>query len=734
MAERKLVDYTAKLKNLSTLRRSPAKRPVDNDDTSTWYLAIGTFMVTDSRTLDRLPSLPQVLLRILDAIHSERADFQQIAGIIRHDTAMTARLLSVANSSYYGRSSACLTIDRALLFLGTDTVKTIVITASIKQFFSRFNPRHQPFVKAFWRRSLISANFAHILANLTGYAAPEEAYLCGLLMDVGQLILLNQHDNAYIELWTAAADDRALLEAERAQFQRSHDDLGANMIDAWQLAGFMGDAVRYHHEAGAQILDAHHLVKIINLASLFSSPGPIRDEAVEQADQLFGLNEALTRELRTRISEDVERIAGGLNIDIGDIAQTDADLLAQQTLAERLGQLSQLSQMNSELWRNQSRAALEQTIRRIVFMTLGIEYALLFIADAEQQTIVSSVPDQHAGTEATGPDFIVPLAPNRSVVSDALLQRQPIHSGRLDTAGLAVVDKQLLKLCAAEHLLCLPLVHEGEGIGVLVLGLSGSGDDPQSSKPMLLAGLCSEIAAAIRHHGQQLQAAENADDGDESLRQKISEAVHEAGNPLSIIRNYLEMLRIKLGEQHQAHGDLDLIKQEIDRVGSILLRLREPSTGDGAADELDLNKRVSDLARIFQRSLCATHQIDLNLHLADFVPPIRCSFTHLQQILTNLLKNAVEALPPGGRIELSTDSGIVVNGRNFAAITVADNGPGLPQAVLKQLFSPVSSSKGAGHSGLGLSITKKLMDEIGGSIVCKSNRNGTQFQLMIPVQ
>lgn len=689
-------------------------------------------MVPDSRALERMPSLPQVLLRILDAIHSERADFQHIADIVRHDTAMAARLLGVANSSYYGRSKGCQTIERALFFLGTDTVKTIVITASMKQFFSRFNPQHRPFVKAFWRRSLLSANFAHILANLTSYPAPDEAYLCGLLMDVGQLILLNQHDQRYLDIWSAATDDRALVEAERASFQCSHNEIGADMVDAWQLSGFSGDAVRYHHEPGAQILDAHHLVKIINLSSLFSAPGPIRDEAIEQADNLFGLTEALTRELRERIEADVERIAGGLNIDIGG---SDSDDNATQQLGERLGQLSQLSQMNSELWRNQTRAALEQTIRRIVFMTLGIERCLLFTIDDGGETLSVHASDahlDHGGLPAA--DFVVPLLPNRSLVTDALLQQRPLHSNQVDTTSLAVIDKQLLKLCETNHLLCLPLTRNGARVGVLALGLNTADEDPQTSKPMLLAGLCSEIAAAIQNHQQQLLDAEATSSGSGSLEQKISEAVHEAGNPLSIIRNYLEMLRLKLGEEHQIQADINLIKQEIDRVGTILLRLREPDSTESDNGDIALNKLVSDIARIFEQSLCATHQISLKLNLAELMPPLRSNVTHLQQMLTNLLKNAVEVLPPGGKIILSTESGVVVNGRSFAVITVADNGPGIPEPVLKQLFSPVASTKGAGHSGIGLSITKKLMDEIRGSILCKSNKTGTQFQLFIPVE
>ena len=688
-------------------------------------------MGPDSRTLDRLPSLPQVLLRILDAIHGDHADFQQIASIIHHDTAMTARLLGVANSSYYGRSKACQSVERALLLLGTDTVKTIVITAAIKQFFHRFNPQHRPFVKAFWRRSLVSANFAHILANLTGYPTPDEAYLCGLLMDVGQLILLNQHDGAYIEQWSAVSDDRALLASERQHFQQSHPEVGADMIASWQLGGFMADAVRYHHEPSVQILDAHHLVKIVNLASALSATSELGDEAIEQADLLFGLNEALTRELGARISDDVERLAGSLNIDIGGSGSEGADAHTA-LLGERLGQLSQLGHINAELWRSQTRNALEHTIRRIVFMTLGVDRCLLFSADADAKVISAYLPERRDDTNS-GPDFVIPLLPDRSLVSDALLQQLPVRGSAVDADALAVIDKQLLSYCEADHLLCLPLRKSDLVVGVLVLGLLRGGEDPQITRPVLLAGLCSEIGAAIQHHHQRVRLADAGEQDGDTLQLKIREAVHEASNPLSIIRNYLELLRVKLGEQHQMQGDLDLIKQEIDRVGTILLRLREPESTEASDGEIALNKVVADIARIFETSLCATHQIVLRLELADSLPPLRTNVTHIQQILTNLLKNAVEALPPAGVIKLTTEGDVVVNGRNFAAITVADNGPGITPAILKHLFSPVTSTKGVGHSGLGLSITKKLIDEIGGSIMCKSNKSGTEFQLLIPM-
>lgn len=689
-------------------------------------------MATNSPAAEQLPSLPQVLVRILDNLQTERADLPRLAEIIRQDAAIATRLIGVANSSFYRRNARCESIERALLFLGTDTVKTIVITAAIKQFYGRFAARNQVFLTAFWRRSLISANFAHILANLTSYRAPDEAYLSGLLMDLGQLILLNRHGQRYIDIWTAAADDRDLLAQETEHFQITHTELAADLIEAWELPGFMADAVRYHHEPGSKILDAQHLVKIVNLASQLSTPSGIGDEAIAQADQLFGLTEALTQELRVRIAADVERMALDLNINIGATTE-QAD--ASDLLGERLGELGQLGQLSADLWRSESLAALEQAVVRTVYLTLEIEHSLLFVLDAGGTQLTAfgiHATDEDSLRQADShPDFALPLVAGRSLIGDALLARQALLGpAELEISTLSVLDRQLLKQCRARHLLCVPLIYRDQPVGVLVLGLAANNDDPRDKRATLLNGLAQEIAGAVAHHTQSADNPDNA----QPLQQRIREAVHEAGNPLSIIRNYLEMLRLKLGSEHQASADLELIKEEIDRVGSILLRLRDPSLSEDSNASISLNQLIEDLARILNHSLCATHDITLQLQLSDESPLLHAHVTQLKQILTNLLKNAVEALPPGGNIIVASESDIVVDGRHFASFSVADNGTGLPETVMKHLFSPVDSTKGNGHSGLGLSICKKLVDEIGGSILCRSSKRGTSFQVLIPIQ
>lgn len=678
--------------------------------------------------VNQLPSLPQVLLRILEAIQSDTADYQHMAEIIRQDAAIATRLIAVANSSYFGRPRHCETIERALLFLGTDAVKTIVITAAIKQFFTHFNQRQNHFLKGFWRRSLISANFAQVLATLTSYPSPDEAYLTGLIIDVGQLILLTGDEQPYLTLLESAHNDRQLLEAELRQYQKTHCQLSGELVDSWNLSGFMADAVRYHHEPVDLVQDAQHLVKIINLSSLLSAERDLNDEVLAAADALFGLNEALTRELFSRISGDVDQLASSLGIDIdGDDAEVQEQ--ARQQMGRRLGELGELAQINTSLLQARNRDALQSAIQRSLYLTFGISQCVLFLRDPDSDMLISQ--STRKGNLA---DFRVPANTARSVVSEAFSRQQMLTTEQAQQP-LSVIDRQLCDYCEGDILHCWPLPpEEGPAIGVLVFARNAAEQASLDTRTGLAHALCREIATAINSNADVLDGLNQQDPSSMHYQSRIREVVHEASNPLSIIRNYLEMLKIKLGEQHEAAEGLGLIREEIDRVGNILLRLRDPSLGNAGDTSYNINTVVESVATIFRDSICTTHNITLTLKLDQAMNDIEGNPDHLKQILTNLIKNAVEALEQGGEITITSDATVGTNsGANFVAINISDNGPGLPESVKRHLFEPVASTKNGGHSGLGLSIVKKLIDDMEGSIVCRSSaETGTEFQILIP--
>lgn len=154
---------------------------------------------------------------------------------------------------------------------------------------------------------------------------------------------------------------------------------------------------------------------------------------------------------------------------------------------------------------------------------------------------------------------------------------------------------------------------------------------------------------------------------------------------------------------------------------------------------------VQSLVSIFQESLFIKTGIIANINLDKSIPLIESDSNSLKQILTNLLKNAIEAMPDGGEINIKTRDYVNYNGKQFIELSISDTGPGIPNKILTNLFNPVKSTKPGEHSGLGLSIIKNLVNDLGGTIsgsnlysgqlLADSGRqkvNGAEFLILLP--
>ena len=135
---------------------------------------------------------------------------------------------------------------------------------------------------------------------------------------------------------------------------------------------------------------------------------------------------------------------------------------------------------------------------------------------------------------------------------------------------------------------------------------------------------------------------------------------------------------------------------------------------------------------MFLTSLVGAHDFNISLNLDDSMPTISTNADSIKQIYTKLVKNSVEALPAEGQIMVYTQDQVNVDGKAHFEICVADDGPGIPAKILPDLFSPVTTTKGEGHAGLGLTIVKNLVNELHGSISCRSSDKGTSFHILLP--
>jgi len=180
--------------------------------------------------------------------------------------------------------------------------------------------------------------------------------------------------------------------------------------------------------------------------------------------------------------------------------------------------------------------------------------------------------------------------------------------------------------------------------------------------------------------------------------------------------------------------DLGIIGDEIERVARIVrgITTAEEHGAPAAALELvSVNSIVSELVRMALGTLFTPNKVNVQIDLNPDVPPMPLQKDLLKQVLFNLAKNAVEAMHAGGHLKFTTRL-VDANGQRQVEIEVADTGPGLPDAVASRLFEPVVSEKGGDHAGLGLTISRSLVERLNGQLSCSSTPQGTHFLIRLP--
>ncbi len=690
---------------------------------------------------DKLPSLPHVLLVLLDASHTEVISFDRLSDLIRKDAALAARVISAADAAYYGGQGKSLTFERTLVLLGLDTIKTIAITASVQQFFSRFDSASAIRQKQFWRNSLTCALLTRSIAKLTGYEYEDEAYLAGLMHNIGELVFANNFPQEYPSIIESAESEQQIILAEEERFGGNRYQAGAWLISGWNVDPFIADAVLYQNETLDSVVDAHHLVKSLYLANLLCNfSADLDDKALIAAEKLFDLNQTLVRDLVARALEEVTQAAQSMDIQIGDTpGETEngfaVDQDKQVELADRVRNIALMDGVRQQFSKATSESTILLAIKQGLNILFGVKNSFFFFAKPELQSLIGIATDD---SDQLITQIKIPLNSKSSILSGCFSERKAVSSLLSKEDGLpSVIDRQLANLSGTDGIYCLPLVVDKHELGVLVVGCNENEGDRFESQTRLLAMFANEAANKLLAHQQSARDEQRRSEEDrEYYHARAREIVHEVNNPLSIINNYVHILSTKLDDEHSVQEELDVIKEELERAGGILLRLpgiTEKLTTDSGVELVNINKMLSDLLKVFRSSLFAARKIECLSEFDEQMKAIAVDRNALKQVVSNVIKNAAEAMKESGRITLSTQAMVNQNGKSFVGIMIADNGPGIPEEIQSKLFTPVTSTKGEGHSGLGLTIVKNLLDELGGSVSCRTGADsGTSFEILIP--
>ena len=359
----------------------------------------------------------------------------------------------------------------------------------------------------------------------------------------------------------------------------------------------------------------------------------------------------------------------------------------------------------------------------------------MFFFPDKQQTTLTGIANHSKNIPANG-SYTIKLKPGRSLVSEAALQHRLLFSSTQEIFDdLPIIDQQILSALSSPHFIGLPLINKDRLMGVIAIGCNDLqaqrfGDD--TAMLLHFAGIVAESLA----HQQQMTFAHQQQLEQKQLEIdiKTKKIIHEANNPLTIINNYLEILSMDMEKESDNQKHLQTIKAEVDRVGQILLQLREePMQEQDDHARANINQLIENLVALFKPTFYKLNHIKSRLDLDKQLPEIKTDQNKVKQIITNLLRNAAEAVAENGLITIKTKARVFVGRKQYIEIIIADNGPGIDDSILDNLFSPVKSTKGSGHSGLGLTIVNKLVTELKGSIsYSTSDAGGAEFIILLP--
>jgi putative nucleotidyltransferase with HDIG domain len=214
--------------------------------------------------MDDLPSLPAVVMELLNSIDQEDVDIAVLAKKVSHDQALTAKTLRLANSSAFGLQLKVTTIQQAITYLGFQATRNMITAAALTGCFAE--NRCAGFDhKAFWRHSIATASCARILARQLRLNQ-DIAFTAGLLHDIGRLVLVSSFPDKYAQaIEYRKRADCTLLEAERAVLGADHMTAGAALARHWNFSETMTLPIALHHEPESK--GAGFLTAIVHVAN-----------------------------------------------------------------------------------------------------------------------------------------------------------------------------------------------------------------------------------------------------------------------------------------------------------------------------------------------------------------------------------------------------------------------------------------------------------------------------------
>ena len=252
-----------------------------------------------------LPTLPGAVVRITRMLDDPETTAVEVGREIEKDQVLSAKVLKLVNSGFYGFSQPISTIQHAMVLLGFNVVKTLVLSTSVLDMMSQS-------MSGLWQHSLACARTCAIIARHLGMDDPEEISVTGLLHDLGKVVL-EAHVSEVFEAVMDRVKTQGMLfyKAEEDVMEVTHATVGGWLLDKWQLPGQLVEPIMYHHDfhptrTHAARTGVVHLADILVRAEGFGSGGDPRIPVLsEEAMKVMGVGEDDLQEIMDTMMDEM---------------------------------------------------------------------------------------------------------------------------------------------------------------------------------------------------------------------------------------------------------------------------------------------------------------------------------------------------------------------------------------------------------------------------------------------
>jgi HD-like signal output (HDOD) protein len=272
------------------------------------------------RDIRNLPTLPDVVMEILRLCDDQSATTREISQLIEKDPVLTTKVLKLVNSSYFGLSKEIYSVNQALVLIGYNNLKSLIMSASMLQVFHQDSQVGSFSRKALWKHSIGVGIGARFLAKRFRMGDAEQAFVAGLIHDVGKVIIDWFFHPQFEEIIEKVDRDRCWIrDAERQVMQVTHEEVGSYLASRWNLPDMLKEAIAFHHSpsrssehavTAAQVQLADALIRemgigyggdptipqvdgdISAILSISESPDELVEDLkqeVERSEDLFGM-------------------------------------------------------------------------------------------------------------------------------------------------------------------------------------------------------------------------------------------------------------------------------------------------------------------------------------------------------------------------------------------------------------------------------------------------------------